>query len=70
MKSIIKFRNAVTFETRKAKSEYYQRQYDNCKENQNEKWCFVNRVLKKSSKADTDPPFWKLMTGKLPHQRN
>ena len=53
----IKFRNAVTFETRKAKSEYYQRQYDNCKENQNEKWCFVNRVLKKSSKADTDPTF-------------
>ena len=53
----IKFRNAVTFETRKAKSEYFQRQYDNCKENQNEKRCFVNRVLEKSSKADTDPTF-------------
>ena len=41
----------------KQKSEYFQCQYGDCKENQNEKYCFVNRVLKKVPKQMLTPPF-------------
>ena len=42
-----KYCNLVTFEINKAKKDYFTQRYEQCKENQNEKWKFINELISK-----------------------
>jgi hypothetical protein len=41
-----KYRNYVTNQISKAKSEFYESEYEKCKFNVNDKWKFINKVIK------------------------
>ena len=47
--SYTKFRNFVTFEIDKAKKDYYTTRYDSCKDNQTDKWKFINELVNKKT---------------------
>ena len=49
------FRNFVTLEIKKAKINFYSNEFKNCCTNQNEKWKFINRLLKKDFKTNLGP---------------
>ena len=49
------FRNSVTNEIKTAKTKFYKKEFDKCKNNQNEKWKFINKLLNKGSKNSDSP---------------
>ena len=49
------FRNLVTNEIKTAKTKFYKKEFDKCKNNQNEKWKFINRLLNRDSKNSDSP---------------
>ena len=59
-----KFRNFVTSEINDAKRKFYQNEYNNCKNNNNDKWKFINKVIRKKS-DDTVTPSLKNDDGDL-----
>ena len=50
-----KFRNFVTSEINDAKRKFYQNEYNNCKNNNNDKWKFINKVIRKKSDDTVTP---------------
>ena len=48
------FRNQVTFEVRKTKATYYQKEFEKCQGNQNDRWKYIKRILNKN--RDTPGP--------------
>lgn len=49
------FRNSVTSEIKIAKTNYYKNEFKKCKNNENEKWKFINKLLNKDSKKSDSP---------------
>ena len=49
------FRNYVTNEISKTKTNFYTRKYEACKDNVNNKWRFLNEILKRGQKSTVGP---------------